>query len=446
MSDALAWALLGALCTGLRDEAGSVGDRLIADAARGAADLAGERSDWYAALDAYTAAKRRLGAALGARSEVADSYPTMGAFWADAEAQRLGESTGTFWDTYEHGGRRRLEALFARSYSSDEAVLVNSGMSAVHVALASARLRPGDVVLTHTRSYFETTELLEEVYAPAGVRVVRVDATEPGALAQAASAERPAVVLVETALNALSCRAPDFDGWTEDLDPLVVVDNSVLSHALDFPAVERTTRARRLLVVESGIKYATHDCSAGVVYGRSDAVGPARDLARRTGQLLQGKAFHHIRPAEVETLRERLALHSARNRTFTEHLVGCEIATIDRATREQPGSLPAAVHRAGPGSLVFVRAGGLVDDAYGDVVDDWAQGARAAGMRLDVRAGFGWDATSARSYRSTFLNQPDAPSFLRVSTGIGPEEEVVRLAGALSAAVSTRAGRPTSAR
>ena len=60
----------------------------------------------------------------------------------------------------------------------------------------------------------------------------------------------------------------------------------------------------------------------------------------------------------------------------------------------------------------------------------------AARLGVEVRAGFGWDRTCARVYEGGQLNQPDAPSYLRIAVGIEPEAEVRRLGAALGAALA----------
>lgn len=402
------------------------------------------RHNWYPALAAYTKLKRAFGSWLAGRAEVADSYLTMEEFWDAAAAQRAGTSGGTFWDTYEHGDRRRLEQVFAEAFRSDSSVLVNSGMSAVHVAL-SAVLRPGDTVIVDRRSYFETGELLDTVLAPAGITVVRVDLSQPDQLDTALQRYQCAAVLVETALNAPVCTVPVFGGSPS---PVVVVDNSILSHAVDFRQLARATCAERLLVVESAIKYATHDCSAGVVYGSGETIEAVRAYARRTGQQLQSKAFHFLRAAEIRSLAARMALHAERNRRFVECLDGTrlEIANTDFAAAGRLDAFAGLARQAGPGSLVFLRTAVEPERDYTSIVNQWAARCRDRRLRLDIRAGFGWDVTSARSYRSGFLNQPDAPTFIRVSLGIGPMEEVEETAQELLGVVSTLAARNRSAR
>lgn len=452
MNNAANWRYLRGMATCLHQESVNLSNipsalNVLCDQLDGLTSQPLERRSWYAALSAYTQAKQALGAHLASAAEVAEAYPTMEQFWQAATAQQKGQTAGTIWDTYEHGARRRLETTFAQSFGSPDAVLVNSGMAAVHVALAGA-LHPGDTLLTHQRSYFETSELLDHVYAPTGIRVVRVDMTSSKRITAAVRQHRPAVVLAETALNAPACSVPDFaDADLGHSGPLVLIDNSILSHATNFEALTHTTGAARLLIVESAIKYATHDCSAGVLYGGGNEIDAVRTYARRTGQLLQSKAFHYIRDHEVRALHQRLSLHSDRNRRFVHCLTAAPIEAVntDTSAAAADGTFAELVRRSGPGSLLFLRFPTLPPDSYSNVMNEWAARCRDRGLRLDIRAGFGWDITSARSYQSTFLNQSDAPTFLRVSMGIGPEEEVADIAAELCTVVNKLAAGSRSA-
>jgi hypothetical protein len=210
----------------------------------------------------------------------------------------------------------------------------------------------------------------------------------------------------------------------------------MLSHSLEYQDLQDATGARRLLVAESAIKYATHDCAAGVLYGSAASIGPAREIARRTGQLLQGSAFAFIRPAEVHAMRQRLALHSRNHAEFTLAVAGhgFAITSAHTSAARLKGPFAELVRDAGTGALAFLASGPGTN--YDTISDEWVRQCRNEGSRLDIRAGFGWDHTSARAYSGTFLNQPGAPQYLRVSIGTEPVTEIQKIAANLMTAIS----------
>ena len=65
----------------------------------------------------------------------------------------------------------------------------------------------------------------------------------------------------------------------------------------------------------------------------------------------------------------------------------------------------------------------------------WQEEMARRGMHFGVRAGYGWDATTARCYESRRLNQEDAPVYMRLSIGIEPSSYTETLAVALNTAV-----------
>lgn len=438
-SDAAVHAHLAQLASGLGDEIGALngGNGLAAPSiARLEAALSDPAADFYDVADLYREAAGEKAVWVGRRAEIAARYDSMDAFWHDAAEQQRGRSPRTFWDSYEHGRRRQLEAVLADAYGADEAVLVNSGMAALDVALGAAELRPGCRVLVHERAYFETAEYLEYVAARRGIEVVRVDMTAAERVDDALRAHDPAAILVETSLNCPPCDAPVLTDALLGHRALLVVDNSLLSHAVP---VHRLLDRNRVLVVESAIKYLTRTCMGGVVYGSGDAITAARCYARRIGVQLQERAFAGLQVAELLTARERVALHGRNNRAFVAALAGERWAWVRTATSSIEGRrdpLARAVRTAGAGALVYACIGGAgaSDQAavHRRLIAEWVRRARLRGLRLDVRAGFGWDETTVRAYESSALNQQDAPVYVRVSLGIEPEVICVELARLLN--------------
>ncbi len=379
-------------------------------------------------------------------SDVAQKYDSMEDFWSDAERQKTGASSLSFWDTYEHGTRRRHEAVLADAYGCEGALLVNSGMSALDVAVRSLGLRPNDKLLVHARAYFETGEYLDAVVAPSGIEVVRRDLCEPEALSRALEIE-PSALLVESFLN-----GPELEP-IPDLAPAMaaglplIVDNSVLGHAAHWLPPDASASA---LVIESGLKYLCQRCSSGVVYG-GDKLGAARATARRVGVQLQAAALHHLNAFELSAAEWRIKLHGSRRRLFRETLAGgpwrwirdCDIA----AGAAAPG--PARrLEESGGGALLFLCIDAPAAERariHRDTVRSWMRACHSERLAGAVQAGFGWDWCSLRSYENNYLNRADAGEFIRVSVGIGPDEQIVRIAALLNETARQSAARTCGA-
>lgn len=393
---------------------------------RGAADFAG-------LVTAYRSAADRVAAGLDEGYELARKYRSMEEFWADASSQEAGASLGTYWDSYEHGLRRVRESELAAAYGAESAVLVNSGMSALDVAVRSLELRPGATLLVHVRAYFETTDYLDGVLAATGVRIVRADLSDPAEVS-AALAATPAAVLAETVLNGPSCDLPRLDLLLAAGCP-VVLDNSTLSHAVPAP----TVGTGPLLVVESGSKYLSRLASSGVVYGWGAPAEAVRLTARRTGQQLQGRAVHRLRAGEIALCAARLALHAAGARTFRDELAGRlpGVSITDAGTGAAGRTDPLARWVAGGahGCLLFVRlpvAAERAETAHRECVARW----QATEPVARVRAGFGWTRTTARSYGRDPLNTALGQAFVRVSVGVEPAPEIRELARSFARAAA----------
>jgi len=383
-------------------------------------------------LERYRAAAGQLAGLLDSSFEAAAAYRSMEEFWADAEQQEQGLSPRTYWDSYENGRRRRAEHLAAAAFGSEQAVLVNAGMSALDVAVRASGARPGDTLLVHDRMYFETRDLLDALYLPWGLRTVPVDLRDAEAVTAAIARHSPVLALAELALNGPRCDVPV-------LEPLraagirTVLDCSALGHGT-VPA--ELMAGPDTLYVESGMKYLTRAAGSGVVYGWGEWGEAARLCARRTGQQLQGRALHRIRPGEVAACRRRLALHSARRRRFVDTLERCwpDLVVTDarRAVAGRQDLLARAVERGADGCMAFVALpeGAAADPeaAHRALVAEWA----GAWEEPRVRAGFGWTLTTGRAYGRDPLNTALGECFTRISVGIEPEQQIDDLAAHLA--------------
>lgn len=373
------------------------------------------------------------------RTEVAASYGSMEEFWADADAQERGDSPRTFWDTYEHGRRRQIEAQLARCYGCEAALLVNTGMSAIDTAVRSLHLKSGDVVLTHRRGYFETSQYLANILHAEGVVIARRSLDDRDQLQAAVEDVKPSLLLVEAAMTVPPCEIVScLDGVPDDVQ--IVIDNSVFSHGVrwfDHLGQHHT------VVIESAIKYMMGHASGGVLYGGRDRIGAARHYARNVGQQLQERAFNHLQVGEIATLREKVRLQGKRAALFVTSLEARDWARTSSpatAASSRDDAWPArAVREVDGGCLVFLELPENLPEEKAElqrrILQAWRNELARRGLALPIRAGFGWDETSARCYESARLNQPDAPMYIRVSVGIEPPDQVATFAECLNLAV-----------
>lgn len=413
---------------------GLLPDRLVSEVQ--GSSMAIQRSDaGDEAVELYRRQRNEVAAALDGSYQLAASYASMEEFWADASAQEQGQSWTAYWDSYENGLRRRLEQELATAYGSDQAVLVNSGMSAIDVALRSVGLMPGSTLLTHHNGYFETDEYLTHLLVPNGVHVLRADLTDPTAINRAL-AERPTAALVEPALNGPGCDVPILDPLLAAGCPLVV-DNSVLGHAL--PGALLSGYSSPVLVVESGSKYLSRQASSGVIYGWGEPAAQARLTARRTGQQLQGRALNRLRTGEIAHCADRLALHAEHAKVFREELaLRAPRLTVSDAASGLGGRndlLARHITNGNRGCLLFVIlpiAGAEAEQAHRDAVAGWRPP-----NETRVRAGFGWTDTTAKAYGADPLNSAAGLCFVRLSIGLEPEETIRELATSFAAAAQT---------
>ncbi|WP_217548947.1 hypothetical protein [Streptomyces sp. GbtcB6] len=370
------------------DEAVALLDSLLAEG--------GRRLPRMTDFERYDEAVRITAGALSARCLVADQYATMEDFWSDVAAQEKGLSGGTFWDTYEHGRRRRLEQALAEAYGSPDAVLVNSGMAGIFTALVCATEHGRRPLRLPPRQYFETHDLVENV-----------------PLGRPADPSLGAVAFLEPVTNAptLDVNAPTALGPGVDR---FVVDNSVFGHAFPYEDLRSWLGGASVLVVESLAKYLSGLVSGGVVYGEPEAVNAVRTFARRTGQLLQGAALAYLSPVDIRLARQRILTHVAAATEFT--------ATVDRTVWEvmepDAGLLDRAAvpTRLRMGSLVFLRPLDETTDCAA-AVNRWIAATSDLDQPVRLQAGFGWPWTTTRSYGVDRLNQPDGPRYIRISVG-----------------------------
>lgn len=386
--------------------------------------------DEYELQGQYRTVAKQLALCLIADETIAMSYESMEQFWEDAGRQARGESLNTFWDVYEHGARRRLEMRIAELYGAEDAILVNSGMSAIALALESVSLRQGDSILAEASSYFETTDLLNQVYRCRGVIVVHPENRV------ASNADEPKVAILEAA-NATpgasgghSSRLLDSIGSKTRL----IVDNSFYGPAVQWCQIAHAHRSA--LFVESTAKFLCRSVMGGVIYGAREAITAVRGIARSSGQQLQASAFHHIRTGELDAAVLRLQIHSRNAQALIQSV--CDLPFLKMCTLLTPNFETVAT-AAPAGCLVFLRVRPLPDisaaELHRKILRAWRDRASRLGLHISIRAGYGWDETTARCYEGLALKQTGVEDYMRISVGIQIASDITALGRALAASI-----------
>ncbi|MGH2351730.1 MAG: trans-sulfuration enzyme family protein [Chloroflexota bacterium] len=222
---------------------------------------------------------------------------------------------------YARNGSPTADA-FARAVAglegTDGAVAFSSGMAAIHAMLLAAELGPGDSIVAGRDLYGATQTLLTTVFAPHGVSLHLIDATDLDAVRSAVQKVRPRVLYVETISNPL-LRVADVPGLAEiarQAGATLVVDNTFASPYLCRPG-ELGAHA----VVHSATKYLNGhgDVTAGVVAAGADLLTQLRTVARLTGGTL-GAFDAWLALRGLRTLPLRMARHCANGATVAAHL------------------------------------------------------------------------------------------------------------------------------
>jgi cystathionine gamma-synthase len=151
-----------------------------------------------------------------------------------------------------------VQRALAELESGADAVLTNTGMSALHL-ITTVFLKPGDVLVAPHDCYGGSYRLFDCMAKRGCYRVLFVDQGDEAALA-AALAEKPKLVLVETPSNPL-LRVVDIEKicrLARNAGAVSVVDNTFLSPALQNP-------------LTLGADLALHSCTK-YLNGHSDVV------------------------------------------------------------------------------------------------------------------------------------------------------------------------------
>ncbi|WP_189666545.1 PLP-dependent transferase [Pseudomonas amygdali] len=398
-------------------------------------DLSDEEMLWAE----YEKAAAAYANALNAQATIATCYSSMAEYWQDVRDQECGKSENTIWDIYEHGSRRRLESTFADELNVQSALLLNSGMSAISVAMSAIGLKSSDHVLVGKSSYFETNEVLEHFSGVTGCQVHSIDFLNISAFEDALKDLSPKLLMVEVATNCPTpVLLPDFSQVDFGANvPIMICDQTIVG----FPSEAISLKyPGDVIYLASLSKFVTNSISAGLIFGQASNINVCRKIARFSGQNLQERAFNFIRNSDIACVGYRMEIHRRNVRLFANELAQVKSSLslfrvlgrdyLDDSSHESDinGCLIFLALRSSAGRDNFAPE--LVE-RHRAVVNSWRDFSLRRGGSVDIRSGFGWRRTSIRCYEGSQLNQPDAPLYIRISVGLESRNAAMCLAGRL---------------
>lgn len=180
---------------------------------------------------------------------------------------------------------RTLEEVMAQAERGVGAVVLGSGMAAIHAALLTAGLTPGTKILAAQDLYGPTIGMLRSVFVPIGVQLVLHDLCSSD-VAEIIRAEQPDVIYVETLSNPLA-KVIDLDAIGAAAHEVGAV--SIVDSTFTTPYLVRPIEHGFDLVVHSATKYlgGHGDTTAGVVISaRNTLAEQVRTYATMLGAML----------------------------------------------------------------------------------------------------------------------------------------------------------------
>jgi methionine-gamma-lyase len=241
-------------------------------------------------------------------------------FWyaTMAEGAALGADRGTGWYYTRWGNptTRLLEERLALLEGGEDALATASGMGAITVAMLAA-LAPGAHAVVPRGVYQATFQFARDVLPLQGIEVTFIDAVDPAAY-EAALRPTTRLLYVETPNNPLLqiTDVAAVAGLARRVGAVTVVDSTFASPYNQTPLALGAD-----LVVHSATKYlgGHSDVTAGVVVGRADLVGRARQLLRLYGAVLDPFAAWLVLRG-LKTLGLRMERHNANAQRLAEFL------------------------------------------------------------------------------------------------------------------------------
>ena len=226
---------------------------------------------------------------------------------AAANAVIANEAPGFLYGREHNPTQDLLERRLADLEGAEAAVVTASGMAAI-ASLFWSLVEPGDEIIVHETLYSNTTALTEEGLPRFGVKLVKVDLSEPEALRRAITS-KSRFLYFETPINptgdVLDIKA--LSGIAHAAGLTVVVDSTFAS-----PALQRPLEHGADIVVHSLTKYINGhgDLLGGAVIGDAKTIFAVRNRGLRylTGATLSPMACFLVLRG-LKTLHVRMRQH-----------------------------------------------------------------------------------------------------------------------------------------
>ncbi len=259
--------------------------------------------------------------------------------------------------------REALESCLAGLEEGEACAAFSSGLAATNALLQS--LRPGDGFVAGHDLYGGTVRLLEKVFRPWGLEIVRAESTDPASYENALnSLKRPRMVWLETPTNPMLdlIDITSVADVTRPYGTLLVVDNTFAS-----PYLQQPLKLGADLILHSMTKY---------LGGHSDVIGGAL-VAREPAQLesvrfLQNAAGAVPGPLDcylvlrgLKTLEIRMERHCANAMKLAEALRAWPGITrvLYPGLPEHPGHDIARKQMRGFGGMISIELEGGFEPA-----------------------------------------------------------------------------------
>lgn len=358
-----------------------------------------------------------------------------------ADIQGTGGLRETWYSRFNNPTVDAAAAEVARLHGAARSIMTASGMAAISTTLLTL-LRSGDTLVASKQVYGDTDDLLQRDLPALGITVVRVDAFDVDAWAQAAREHRPSVLYGETLSNPQLrlLDIPAVAAVAQEVGARLVVDNTFAT-----PFCTRPLTLGADVVVESATKFlAGHsDVVAGAV--TTDNEDLAEEIQRRlitfggcmdphaAFLVWRGMRTFGVRLAEACRAAEVIATKMA-DEPGVEH-----VRHPSRLDHPDAGAVVDAVMPHAKGAMLsLVLAGG--DERVLEVLRGLRVGVEATSLGgVETLASVPFNSSHFNMTPQQRLDAGIPPGLLRLSVGLeGADELVEDLRQAISAAADRR--------
>ena len=264
-----------------------------------------------------------------------------------------GQSTGFDYSRTDNPTRRQLEREIAALEHAVDACAFSSGMAALTAVLFL--FKAGDTILLSEDLYGGTWRLVEEVFAPLGLKGRYVDTSDAGAV-KAALVPGVQGLIVETPSNP-GMRISDLRALAalaRSRGVLTVADNTFLS-----PLRQKPLDLGIDLVVHSGTKYLAghNDTLCGLVAAREQPVADRIRFLQNSAGAVLGPFDSWLVLRGLKTLAVRLDRQEANALALAQWLrTHAGVAEVRYpGLPDHPGKAIHDAQAAGPGAMISFR-------------------------------------------------------------------------------------------